>query len=358
MLSEFKQKTTFVSYFLFMAVTLVACGSDNTQKTMRICTTGGCSDQSITTSNGVFNGAVTQYQPVMYKGEDINQLSEQANSGDVNASYLLGVVNLYGLAGQKKNLVLAYKYFENAALANHLDGLYEAGQLLLNGQGTHQDTAKAIRYFEKATQLKEPRSAWELGRLFATGKYVQQNHNQAFIYFKQASDANVPQALLNVGLAYITGKGVIADPYQATVYLKRAAEHDIGEAQKALGFLQSRGLQGIVQDPLEAKRWLSLASAKGDRQAEKELLYVQTLLDKQEEHRKDLEYIRVYNNSYWTGELQSWFIYDAFHSFNPSYNYNGNPYYNNYNNSSYNYNQNRYGYNKSSYPIQTTNRWN
>jgi TPR repeat protein len=78
-----------------------------------------------------------------------------------------------------------------------------------------------------------------------------------------------PRAAYDLGLRYFRGDGVPQNSYQALQWMRSAGERGHPQAQLALGRLYLSGVQEMGSDPAEAERWLSLAAARGDKEATK-----------------------------------------------------------------------------------------
>ncbi len=78
-----------------------------------------------------------------------------------------------------------------------------------------------------------------------------------------------PRAAYDLALRYFRGDGVRRDSYQAIKWMREAGERGVPEAHLALGRFYLMGVEEMGSDPAEAEKWLSLAVARGDKEAEK-----------------------------------------------------------------------------------------
>lgn len=76
-----------------------------------------------------------------------------------------------------------------------------------------------------------------------------------------------PRAAYDLSLRYFRGDGVRQDSYQALKLMRDAAERGDLIAQKEIGKLYMTGLEEMGSDFQEAKKWLSIAVSKGDKEA-------------------------------------------------------------------------------------------
>lgn len=80
---------------------------------------------------------------------------------------------------------------------------------------------------------------------------------------------NDPRAAWDLGLRYFRGDGVRKDAYQALQWMRDAGEQGIVDAQLAVGRFYLMGLEEMGPDPAEAVAWLSMAAAKGNKEAKR-----------------------------------------------------------------------------------------
>lgn len=78
---------------------------------------------------------------------------------------------------------------------------------------------------------------------------------------------NDPTAAYDLALRYFRGDGIKRNSYQAIQWMRSAADRGNLDAQKALGRLYLTGLEEMGPDFREAEKWLSLATAAGDKES-------------------------------------------------------------------------------------------
>ncbi len=79
--------------------------------------------------------------------------------------------------------------------------------------------------------------------------------------------ANDPAAAYDMGLRYLRGDGIEKNSYKGIESLRAAATRGDLKAQAALGKIYMSGMEEMGADPQEAKKWLQLASARGDKES-------------------------------------------------------------------------------------------
>jgi TPR repeat protein len=114
-----------------------------------------------------------------------------------------------------------------------------------------------------------------------------------------------PRAAYDLALRYFRGDGVRRDSYQALQWMRQAGEHGVPEAYLALGRLYLMGLEEMGSDMGEAERWLSLAAARGDKEATKLLAGARSA----KKTEQDLYQWRQANRKSWNGWWSSAYPY-------------------------------------------------
>lgn len=84
----------------------------------------------------------------------IRYIQTRAEAGDPVAQFNYGKCFLDG-SGVKKDLQIAFSWFEKSAKQNNADGLYMLGLCYYQGWGTSADPTKALPLFKKAVKLTE-----------------------------------------------------------------------------------------------------------------------------------------------------------------------------------------------------------
>lgn len=159
------------------------------------------------------------------------------------------------------------------------------GEALRSGTRALQtgEKAKALTSLQYAADQGHPAAQWKLGRMYADGDGVPQDNLRAFNYFRQIANSHpdenpgtpqarfVANAFVALGQYYLDGipnSKVKPDPVRAREMFSYAASYfGDAEAQYQLGRLYLEG-NGTLRDPRQAARWLQLAAAKGQCQAQ------------------------------------------------------------------------------------------
>lgn len=108
-----------------------------------------------------------------------------------------------------------------------------------------------------------------------------------------------PRAAYDLGLRYFRGDGVRQDSHQALSWMRDAAERGHLKAQTAVGQLYLMGLEEMGSDPAEAEKWLSIAAARGDKEARSLLARATQARQDEATYRRWVDSQKAVWNSYW-----------------------------------------------------------
>jgi TPR repeat protein len=167
---------------------------------------------------------------------------------------------------------------ETARRLTPVEAFRSGAQALRSG-----DTAKGLVSLEYAAEQGLAAAQWKLGRMYADGEGVEQNDVRAFDYFTNIANAHaddapgtprgriVAKAFVALGHYHLEGipnSPVKADADRARqMYFYAASYFGEPDAQYHLARIYLEG-NGVPKDPKQAARWLGLAAAKGQYQAQ------------------------------------------------------------------------------------------
>ena len=117
---------------------------------------------------------------------DVRALRQQANHGDVEAQYNLGV---------------SYR----------------------EGKGVPRDYAQAVSWWRKSAGQGYASAQSALGFMYANGQGVSEDAAQAVVWYRKAADQGVARAQFNLGVMYSQGQGVAQDRVEAYKWMSLAA---------------------------------------------------------------------------------------------------------------------------------------
>ncbi len=167
--------------------------------------------------------------------EEIQNMIDRANAGDVKAMEILGDCYLYG-EEVKKDDVMAHKYYMMAADRGSIPAKYMVGMDYLTGEGVQKNISCAETYIRAAADAGMAKAQYILGLMYqhedigfwATDK-------KAFQCFEKAAKQGHGKAQVKLSDAYMVGAGVKADLskglfWLACAYLHGKNDADVGNA--------------------------------------------------------------------------------------------------------------------------------
>jgi len=236
--------------------------------------------------------------------EDIlKDVIKEAESGDPNAQYDLGLYYQYGhfmdepneelgfewclkaakqglvsaqLAvgdmfhyewGVKKDLTQAIYWYEAAAGQDNADAMSALGVMYEWGEGVEADSIKALKWNLGAAELENGPAQMALGYKYAVGGGgVERDDELSLKWFLRAADQGNAEAQVQAGIMYKFGTGTEADGVKAAQWFRAAADQGYADAQCELALCYDEGC-GVLRNGYEAVKWMTEAMRNGDAQA-------------------------------------------------------------------------------------------
>lgn len=124
------------------------------------------------------------------------------------------------------------------------------------------DYATARREWEPLAVRGDMIAQYNLGVLYDSGLGLPVDKARAMLWYRKSADQGFAQAQNNLGRIYYMGDGVAPDYAIAAGYLRRAAEQGIAFSSFFLGMIYAGGGPGVKADPIQAYKWLSVASVQ------------------------------------------------------------------------------------------------
>ncbi|KAG2664683.1 hypothetical protein I3843_16G092200 [Carya illinoinensis] len=133
---------------------------------------------------------------------------------------------------------------EFQAQKGNAEAMYAIGMLYYLGlRGLRPDHAKAVSWFLKAVEKGEPRSMEVLGEIYARGVGVERNYTEALKWLTHASRQQIHSAYNGIGYLYVKGYGVGNKNYtKARECFKKAASKNDSSAHYNLGVMYLKGI--------------------------------------------------------------------------------------------------------------------
>ena len=141
----------------------------------------------------VASGKTSDMKPV----EGIAYLERAASGGIVPAMMTLGVINMDGMYGAKKDQAAATKYFGMAAERGDINALIIYADRLFRGQGVRADTKQAIELIRTAAIAGEPAAMTSLASFMLREKNTDllTNEGEVWYWLDKARAAGNPVAI-------------------------------------------------------------------------------------------------------------------------------------------------------------------
>ena len=153
------------------------------------------------------------------------------------------------------------------ANTGNAEAQYNLGMLHLNGNLVPKSATEAAKWFEKAAVAGLPNAQFNLGVLYQQGTGVVENQQLAFFWYQSAAEQKFARAQHNLAAAYAAGRGVPRNDAKAVEWFTRAAENGLAESQFSLGVVYEDGMGAVKPDLDAARKWFSRAAAQGDPQS-------------------------------------------------------------------------------------------
>ena len=106
----------------------------------------------------------------------------------------------------------------NAAALNAVGYSYE------NGYGCRKDISVAFDYYERAAEAGNHKGMTNVGRFYEQGIVVEKDEKQAFLFYRKAALAGHEIAMNRLAQCYMRGIGTEVDYYKARAWFKKTAD--------------------------------------------------------------------------------------------------------------------------------------
>ncbi|RSZ59653.1 SEL1-like repeat protein [Massilia atriviolacea] len=167
----------------------------------------------------------------------------------------------------------AYAQWLPLAEQGHSESQFNIGLMLRDGLGVPADAAKSLEWTRKAAAASYPDAYLALGVRHANGSGVAKDPAEALRLWRQGAGLGDANSAFYAGQALFFGLDVPRDGPAGLKLLLQAAEADTPSvrAQSILGMIYLTGEDGVARDYAKARKWLSLAAAGEDSQAQHHL---------------------------------------------------------------------------------------
>lgn len=201
----------------------------------------------------------------------IENLQEQAMSGDTNAMIRLGNNHRHGYNGLQPNNVEAVKWYKKAVNHGDLDAMWILAKMYKNGEGVDQNNKKAFNLLSDCAHQSNISCMGHLGRMYNDGIGTETDYQKAFEWWLKTALKGNATAQLQIGYFYHIGKeGVVEkDLEQARIWYEKSAAQNSSEAQRFLGYIYLDREGELATDLLKAGELFSISAQNGNSSSQK-----------------------------------------------------------------------------------------
>lgn len=232
--------------------------------------------------------------------DTLSQVKEQAEAGDANAQFDLGLFFQYGtfsdpdeelgfewcLKAAKQGLARAqlaiadmYHYgwgveidlgealhwYQAAAGQDQAEAMSALATMYDCGEGVESDPLMAEKWYLQAAERENITAQLALGHLYRLGitGSIEPDLSQSAKWFIRAAQQGDAESQVNAGVCYWFAEGVEKDYEIAFEWFQLSADQGHCEGQRFLSFCYDEG-KGVMRNSFEALRWMTEAARNGD----------------------------------------------------------------------------------------------
>jgi len=170
-------------------------------------------------------GYIPKYE-ISSETDDNDKETEQT---DAKAEYEKGFAYYQGI-GAVKDLTLARRHLENAAVNGHIEAQCALGELLSDANNPQADPVQAMEWYSKAAESGHPKAQWFLGAGYMSGVGAEKDIEKAKYWFKKSADQGNADGQYGLGAYYFS----MEDYKEAAYWLGKATVKGHSEAKDFL----------------------------------------------------------------------------------------------------------------------------
>lgn len=183
----------------------------------------------------------------------------QATSGDADAQFVYGEMNVLGLYGEKNDLA-AKRWLQRAANQGHPGGLLLLANFIESGTTSETPNShRAVELITLAAQKGYGPALTQLGVRHLKGIHVTQDKELAVQYLRKAGDTGDVQAQFLLGTNLLKSGNPLSRA-EGIDWIAKAAQQGFAGAHRQLGYLYQEGGDGVAQDAEKSRRHFFLAA--------------------------------------------------------------------------------------------------
>jgi TPR repeat protein len=193
-----------------------------------------------------------------------DSLKEQAEAGDAEAQFQLGLRLVLGRGGDKASKAQGALWIQKAAKQDHAKAMNVLGALYDEGVGVAKDPKLSLQWFQKAADKGVPDAQTRVALAYLQGAAgIEKDESIAAEWALKAAQQGHAPAQSLYGSMLVRGEGTPKNPAKAAVWFLKAADQDHGYAQRQLAYLYYTG-NGVPIDYARCEAWYRRAAADED----------------------------------------------------------------------------------------------
>mgnify|MGYP000394346110 CR=1 FL=1 len=198
------------------------------------------------------------------------ELFNNAESGDIESQYLIGVYHQYGVEFDLPYPDNFRANIESLSVQGGVIAQYEFDSIIFKlGQssGIKINYSEAMKWYQLAAEQGLTKAQYMLANMFRFD-YVESKKSlsQSFKWYHLAAEQGFSSAQYELSHCYESGFACEQNQLDAIKWCLLAAEQGHLKAQKHMGILYHRG-KGVAKNEVEAIKWFRLAAEQGDADA-------------------------------------------------------------------------------------------
>ncbi|AFM01475.1 TPR repeat-containing protein [Desulfitobacterium dehalogenans ATCC 51507] len=171
----------------------------------------------------------------------IDYLEKSANTGNVNAQYLLAKIYLETENAPPDKIRKALTLLEKAAGGGNTQAQYALAKILIQGKHVEKDIARALTLLTSSAEQKNQFAQYALGKLYVEGKVVPKDVVAGLELLKASVEQGNQFAQYTLGKLHLEGEVVPKDVAAGLELIKASVEQGNQFAQYTLGKLYLEG---------------------------------------------------------------------------------------------------------------------
>lgn len=176
----------------------------------------------------------------------IEQLILDANTGDAEAQYQLGLIYMQGIF-VKADIVTSATWFARASDQFHVDAMRQYRDMLFRGEGVEQDLDEAVAIGHSLAVFHDPRDVYAFAVMIYENNNDFYGHRRTAEWLEISVGAGHIPSIVKLGQMNLAGEGMDQNYEAAFDLFYQAAKQNDPEGNRMLAHMFSEGL-GLQMD--------------------------------------------------------------------------------------------------------------